>query len=72
MAAHYKTDNNMKITWYGQASFGIESAIGTMIVTDPYNPEKSGFKPFRLPVLSRGFSPFQPGVTRLSDFCDQI
>lgn len=39
-------ENNMKITWYGQASFGIESTIGTMIVTDPYDPEKAGFKPF--------------------------
>ena len=36
----------MKITWYGQASFGIESASGLRIVTDPYDPEKAGFKPF--------------------------
>ncbi len=36
----------MQITWYGQASFGIESANGTRIVTDPYDPEKAGFKPF--------------------------
>ncbi|MDE0210061.1 MAG: MBL fold metallo-hydrolase, partial [Boseongicola sp.] len=36
----------MKITWYGQASFGIESADSTRIVTDPYDPEKAGFKPF--------------------------
>ncbi len=36
----------MKITWYGQASFGIESASGIRIVTDPYDPEKAGFKPF--------------------------
>jgi len=36
----------MKITWYGQASFGIESKAGTRIVTDPYDPDKAGFKPF--------------------------
>ncbi|MDE0112575.1 MAG: MBL fold metallo-hydrolase [Albidovulum sp.] len=36
----------MRITWYGQASFGIESGSGIMIVTDPYDPETSGFKPF--------------------------
>lgn len=36
----------MKITWYGQASFGIEANNGLRIVTDPYDPETSGFKPF--------------------------
>ncbi len=36
----------MKITWYGQASFGIETESGLRIVTDPYDPEKAGFKPF--------------------------
>ncbi len=36
----------MRITWYGQASFGIESKDGIRIVTDPYDPEKAGFKPF--------------------------
>ncbi len=36
----------MKITWYGQSSFGIESDDGILIVTDPYDPEKAGFKPF--------------------------
>ncbi|MCE2523046.1 MAG: MBL fold metallo-hydrolase [Rhodobacteraceae bacterium] len=36
----------MKMTWYGQASFGIESADGVRIVTDPYDPDKAGFKPF--------------------------
>jgi len=35
----------MKITWYGQASFGIEHE-NVLIVTDPYDPDKSGFKPF--------------------------
>ena len=36
----------MKITWYGQARFSIECLDGTRIVTDPYDPEKAGFKPF--------------------------
>ena len=36
----------MKITWYGQACFEIESNHGTIIYTDPYDPETSGFKPF--------------------------
>ena len=39
----------MNITWYGQASFGIESDSGIRIVTDPYDPEKAGFKPFPEP-----------------------
>lgn len=36
----------MRITWYGQSSFGIETAGGTRVVTDPYDPDKAGFKPF--------------------------
>lgn len=36
----------MKITWYGQASFGLESESGLRIVTDPYDPKTAGFKPF--------------------------
>ena len=39
----------MKITWYGQASFAIESDDGTRIVTDPYDPEKAGFRSFSDP-----------------------
>ena len=39
----------MKITWYGQASFAIESDDGARIVTDPYDPEKAGFRPFSDP-----------------------
>lgn len=39
----------MKITWYGQASFGIESDTGLFIVTDPYDPETSGYKAFPKP-----------------------
>ncbi len=35
-----------EFTWYGQASFGIVSKDGFRIVTDPYDPEKAGFKPF--------------------------
>jgi L-ascorbate metabolism protein UlaG (beta-lactamase superfamily) len=36
----------MKLTWYGHASFGITSQTGTHTVTDPYDPETSGYKPF--------------------------
>ncbi len=36
----------MKLSWYGHASFGITSAAGIHIVTDPYDPETSGYKPF--------------------------
>lgn len=36
----------MKITWYGQACFEIVSTEGTIIYTDPYDPDKAGFKPF--------------------------
>ncbi|MDE2791415.1 MAG: MBL fold metallo-hydrolase [Paracoccaceae bacterium] len=35
-----------EFTWYGQASFGIVSKEGLRIVTDPYDPDKAGFKPF--------------------------
>ncbi len=37
----------MKIKWYGQASFLITADDGTMIVTDPYTPETSGYQPVR-------------------------
>lgn len=36
----------MKIKWYGHASFGIVSDDNILIVTDPYDPEKTGFNPF--------------------------
>ena len=36
----------VEFTWYGQASFGIVPANGLRIVTDPYDPEKAGFRPF--------------------------
>ena len=39
----------MKITWYGQACFAIENSEGIRIYTDPYDPEKAGFKQFRDP-----------------------
>jgi L-ascorbate metabolism protein UlaG (beta-lactamase superfamily) len=35
----------MKIKWYGQACFLITSDNGLKIVTDPYTPETSGFRP---------------------------
>jgi L-ascorbate metabolism protein UlaG (beta-lactamase superfamily) len=39
----------MHITWYGQASFGITTADGLHIVTDPYDPKTSGFKDYPQP-----------------------
>lgn len=39
----------MKLTWYGHASFGITSQAGVHIVTDPYDPATSGYKPFSTP-----------------------
>ncbi len=36
----------VSFTWYGQASFGIRREDGLLIVTDPYDPEKAGFRPF--------------------------
>ncbi|MCY3878146.1 MAG: MBL fold metallo-hydrolase [Rhodobacteraceae bacterium] len=36
----------MKIKWYGQASFAIQDGSGRRIVTDPYDPDKAGYKPF--------------------------
>ena len=44
--ARSQGESVVKVTWYGQASFGIESEAGIRIVTDPYDPEKAGFKPF--------------------------
>ena len=35
----------MKLTWYGQATFYVEAADGTTLVTDPYNFETSGYAP---------------------------
>lgn len=39
----------MKITWYGQACFAVESDSGVRIYTDPYDPDKAGFKDFIAP-----------------------
>lgn len=36
----------MKIKWYGHASFGIENNNNILVVTDPYDPEKTGFNAF--------------------------
>ena len=36
----------MKIKWYGHASFRITDEDGRTIITDPYTPETSGYKPF--------------------------
>ena len=36
----------MKVTWFGQASFLLESeATGLRVITDPYTPEKLGYAP---------------------------
>ena len=40
----------VRITWYGHASFAIERRDGLKICTDPYDPEKAGFKEFKDPV----------------------
>jgi len=39
----------MNIKWYGQACFWIESDAGLKIVTDPYTPETSGYRPIEQP-----------------------
>lgn len=39
----------MKLKWYGHASFRITAQDGTSIITDPYNPATSGYKPFTEP-----------------------
>ena len=36
----------MKLKWYGHASFSITANDGTSIITDPYNPDTAGYKPF--------------------------
>lgn len=35
----------MKLKWYGHASFLVTADDGTTIITDPYTPETSGYKP---------------------------
>lgn len=37
----------MLIKWYGHASFYIQAADGTAIITDPYTPETAGYVPVR-------------------------
>src|SRR5258708_1388618 len=37
----------MKLKWYGHASFLITPDDGPTIVTDPYTPETSGYKPIQ-------------------------
>ena len=39
----------MQLTWYGHASFRIESSDGKTIITDPYDPDTSGYKSFTEP-----------------------
>lgn len=35
----------MRIKWYGHASFRITDAGGRSLITDPYPPERAGYKP---------------------------
>ncbi len=35
----------MKLTWYGHASFRVAAKGGASVVTDPYDPATSGYKP---------------------------
>lgn len=35
----------MKLKWYGHASFLVTSGDGVSIITDPYTPEISGYRP---------------------------
>ena len=39
----------MKLTWYGHASFRITAESGTSVVTDPYDPATSGYRPVTEP-----------------------
>lgn len=39
----------MKLKWYGHASFRVTADDGTSVITDPYTPETSGYKPFTEP-----------------------
>ncbi len=36
----------MKLKWYGHASFKLTADDGTVIITDPYTPEVTGYPPF--------------------------
>ncbi|MEY4531016.1 MAG: hypothetical protein RLZZ156_1737 [Deinococcota bacterium] len=36
----------MKLTWYGHASFRLTNQAGVSVITDPYNPDLAGYKPF--------------------------
>ena len=39
----------MKLTWYGHACLRIETSAGLGIVTDPYDPVTSGYRPVTAP-----------------------
>lgn len=39
----------MRLTWHGHACFRVESDAGLAIVTDPYDPATSGYRPLREP-----------------------
>ncbi len=39
----------MKLKWYGQAAFSIQSSDGLTVITDPYTPETAGYVPILEP-----------------------
>jgi L-ascorbate metabolism protein UlaG (beta-lactamase superfamily) len=39
----------MKLKWLGHAAFRITSSDGVSVITDPHNPETSGYAPYREP-----------------------
>ncbi|MDX2006832.1 MAG: MBL fold metallo-hydrolase [Meiothermus sp.] len=39
----------MKLKWYGHASFRLTSSAGVGLITDPYDPQTAGYKPFTEP-----------------------
>ena len=53
----------MKLTWYGQAAFRLESEDGLAVICDPYTPELLGYPPIR-DACDLGYL-----VTQVTDAC---
>ena len=49
MSAGKEYAETMKLTWYGHASFRVAAQDGASVVTDPYDPATSGYKPVTEP-----------------------
>ena len=49
MGAGKEYAETMKLTWYGHASFRVTAEDGRSVVTDPYDPATSGYKPVTEP-----------------------